>query len=302
MQAERRPLCAGGPEVTVLGFGALEIGRDWGIGDAAARQRPPEETAGVVLEAVLAAGINLIDTARAYHQSEQRIGRFLAGRRGEFVLATKCGEHSKEPGTYYDFGYDAVLGSIATSLEALQTDHVDLLQIHFGPAPERVLELGETVRAMREAQRRGWVRYLGASAPNRLALHCVESGDFQVIQVGYNLLDRSAEPAIAAARQRGVGVLIRGPLAGGWLTARAQTALDAKPEMAARLTPYLDLVDGETDRLAALGMAFLRHNPGVSSILVGTKSVEHLRENVRALEAGVPAGVLEAAIALGAGR
>ena len=80
-------------EVTFLGFGALEIGRNWGLGDD--KERPEEEVAGQVLNTVLDLGINLIDTASAYHRSEERIGKYVSGRRNEYVLATKCGEHSQ---------------------------------------------------------------------------------------------------------------------------------------------------------------------------------------------------------------
>src|SRR5205807_9538973 len=128
---------------TRIGFGALEIGRDWGIGDEAARRRPEAEAAGEVLNGVLDLGVNLIDTARAYHRSEERIGEYLAARRGAYVLATKCGEHSEEPRTYYDFSYLAIAGSIDTSLRLLRTNRIDVLQIHFGPDPEKVLDEGE---------------------------------------------------------------------------------------------------------------------------------------------------------------
>lgn len=295
---DRRPLCAGGPEVTVLGFGALEIGRDWGLGTAAERERPSEQVAGEVLRAVLDAGINLVDTASAYHRSEERIGRALAGRRAEYVLATKCGEHSHEPGTHYDFSYGAIAESISRSLERLQTDTLDLLQIHFGPEPERVLDAGETVRAMRQAQEAGRVRHLGASCGTGLARRCIESGDFQVLQLTYNLLDRGAEAAIALAAERGIGILLKGPLAGGWLTPRAEAAAASRPEMAARLRPYLDLLGGDYGRLPALALAFCRHNPGVSSILAGSKSVEHVRRNVDTYLAGVPEGLLREALAV----
>lgn len=97
---ERRRLGRTGLEVTRIGFGALEIGRDWGLGEGVARRRPEAEEAGRTLNGVLDLGINLIDTARAYHGSEERIGVFLAARRNEYVLATKAGEHSEEPRTY----------------------------------------------------------------------------------------------------------------------------------------------------------------------------------------------------------
>ena len=98
-ELEQRPVGNTGLAVTLLGFGALEIGRDWGLGDAARRQRPAEADACTVLHAALDLGITLIDTASAYHRSEERIGRCLAGERERYVLATKCGEHNAGPTT-----------------------------------------------------------------------------------------------------------------------------------------------------------------------------------------------------------
>ncbi len=131
----KRPVSNTGLDVTLVGFGALEIGRDWGIGDSNQCQRPDEAVAGEVLHTVLDLGINLIDTASAYHRSEERIGRYLSDRRDEYVLATKCGEHNDEPRTFYDFSYAAVRDSIRRSLRLLQTEVIDILQIHFGPDP-----------------------------------------------------------------------------------------------------------------------------------------------------------------------
>lgn len=79
---EKRRIPRMGMDLTFIGFGALEIGRDWGLGDADEKRRPDDEAAGEVLRAVLDLGINLIDTASAYHRSEERIGRTIAGRRG----------------------------------------------------------------------------------------------------------------------------------------------------------------------------------------------------------------------------
>lgn len=104
------------------------------------------------------------------------------------MLATKCGEHSSEPSTYYDFSYDAVRASIETRLRLLCTDVIDVLQIHFGPDPERVLEAGESLRAMQDTRAEGKVRFLSASPPDHLIEACIGTGAFDVLQVNYSLL------------------------------------------------------------------------------------------------------------------
>ncbi|NOZ57766.1 MAG: aldo/keto reductase [Calditrichaeota bacterium] len=284
MSIEKRTLGRTGLEVTFLGFGALEIGRDWGIGPEGPESKPDEEHAIRVLNRVLDLGINLIDTARAYHRSEERIGKGIAHRRQEFVLATKCGEHSAEPETYYDFSYEAVADSIRTSLRLLRTEQIDILQIHFGPNPRPVLDKGETLKAMREAQEQGWVRFLGASPPHEVLDACIESGAFDVLQVHYNLLDRESETLIRKAHDHGIGILVRSPFAGGYLTPRV-SRLDPRQDPRARQVLQLcDRLNLSKDELPVLALAFLWRNPAVHSVLVGTKSIEHLEANVRALE------------------
>ena len=87
-------------------------------------------------------GINVLDTASAYLLSEERIGKAAAARRGEYFLASKCGEYSNyaEQTTAYDFSYEAVSASIDNSLKLLQTDVIDLMQIHFGPDQQKVID------------------------------------------------------------------------------------------------------------------------------------------------------------------
>ncbi len=98
---EKRPLGRTGLKSTFVGFGALEIGRAWGLGDEGERRRPEDTEAGLVLNSVLDLGVNIIDTAAAYHRSEERIGAHLSGRRSEYVLAQLRGDqaiHRRESG------------------------------------------------------------------------------------------------------------------------------------------------------------------------------------------------------------
>ncbi|ANE45226.1 hypothetical protein SY83_01530 [Paenibacillus swuensis] len=284
-----------GKEVTFLGFGALEIGRDWGIGSGESVQRPDEETAGAVLHRVLDSGINLIDTASAYHKSEERIGTFLYGRRNEYILASKCGEHNREPDTYYDFSYAAVKASIDRSLQLLKTDYIDIMQIHFGPDPKKVLDDGETVAAMKDAQKEGKIGYLGASIDGELAARCIESGDFDVMQMEYNLLNTGNADNIKRAKESGIGVFIRGGLGYGWLTARSHPVVKANPEEHGRLRELYELVNWDASLLTALALRFLYETDGISSVLAGTKNVKHLLENVELLEQPIDENVLSKA-------
>lgn len=286
-------------EVTFMGFGALEIGRNWGLGSGEEVQRPAEEEAGRVLNTVLEMGINLIDTASAYHQSEKRIGKFMAHRRHEYVLASKCGEHNDEPGTFYDFSYKAVKESIDRSLQLLQTDVIDIMQIHFGPNSEKVLSDGETLAAMKDAQKEGKIRFLGASIDGDLATRCITSGDFDVMQMEYNLINQTNQENIRLAKVNGIGVLVRGGLAGGMLSARVLPHLNSGLQQTEKLKSLLDLVNHDGDLLAALAMQFLYREEGISSVLIGTKQVQHLKANMQLLDRAIPDELLSQAIDIG---
>jgi aryl-alcohol dehydrogenase-like predicted oxidoreductase len=275
-QLEQRRLGATGLNVTLIGFGALEIGRDWGIGDGSARARPDEDGAAEVLNAALDAGINLIDTASAYHRSEERIGKSIAHRRHEYILCSKCGEHNDEPNTFYDFSYDAIRNSIRRSRDLLQASAIDVMQIHFGPDPQKVLDDGECVRAMKDAREAGEIKFLGASINGELLSRCIDRGDFQVVQVGYSLLHREDHDLISRARDRGIGVLIRSGFAGGWLTSRIQSVPPEKRPPKAQA--MLDLCGADATKLYSLALQFLAKHDGISSILVGTKSAANLKQ------------------------
>ncbi|MEW6512171.1 MAG: aldo/keto reductase [Bacteroidota bacterium] len=291
-----RTLGRTGLQVSLIGFGALEIGRDWGIGPPERRKRPAENQAGSTLREVLDFKVNLIDTASAYHRSEERIGKFIASRRREFILATKCGEHNGEPGTFYDFSYEAVRASIDGSLRLLQTNVIDILQIHFGPDPEQVLDDGGCVRAMKEAQEQGKVRWLGASVDGPVLDRCIESGEFDVVQVGYSLMRQEEEARIAKAHDRGIGVLIRSGLGGGWLTSRAlDVPANDRPVVVQKL---LELCGGDARLLTTLALQFLARNAGIGSVLIGSGTSAHVRTAILALGEPVDQETLQRAIAI----
>jgi len=296
---EKREIPRCGFQTTFIGFGALEIGRDWGLGSQEERTRPDEDQAKAVLNRVLDLEINLIDTASAYHKSEERIGSSISSRRNEFILASKCGEHNDEPHTYYDFSYKAVKESIDESLRKLKTDVIDIMQIHFGPDPEKVMRDGETVAAMKDAQKEGKIRYLGASIDGDLARECIESGDFDVMQMNYSLLNQVNDENIKLCREKGIGVFIRGGFAMGKLTPRVIPNLKEDFREKARLIKMLDLLDQDADRLADAALQFLYENRGISSVLIGTKTINHLEENLHRLEQPIDQAILDQLIKIG---
>jgi aryl-alcohol dehydrogenase-like predicted oxidoreductase len=267
--------------VSEIGLGALEIGRDWGIVEGEL-DKPDEEQAIRVLELAVDLGINLIDSARAYVLSEERIGRALASgrlKRDQIILATKAGEHfDEETGSVYDYSYEAMLYSVEESLELLHSPCVDLMQIH--SAPLEVVRSGEAIRALQDARSLGKCRFVGASFEDEQAcLEAIETGAYDTIQINYNLLERvGAEDLIAQAARADVGVLIKQPLAKGLLTNKY---VHGSPQEQDRVAAYLFL-EREGQTLAEGALRFVLSNPGVHSVLCGSKRPEHVKANARA--------------------
>lgn len=293
---EKRKISRMNADVSFFGFGSLSIGRDWGMGSNEQKSRPDEQEAGHVLNQILDIGVNLIDTASAYHRSEERIGKFIANRRNEYVLASKCGEHNDEPETFYDFSYEAIKESIDSSLELLNTDVIDLMQIHFGPNPDQVIQEGETLRAMKDAQREGKIRFLGASIDGDLATKCIQSGDFDVMQMEYHLLNQENEENIKRCAEKGIGVLIRTGLGRGLLTSRVIDQPAESIPNYEKVKQLLELVNEDGDLLTSLALQFLYENKGISSVLMGTKNIHHFKKNMNLLERGVDHELLQKAI------
>ena len=140
-------------KVSALGFGGAEIGFEKAPVDVVAR----------LLDEALDAGLNVIDTAECYLQSEELIGQAASDRRGEFYLFTKCG-HPKDPSTE-DWRPESLLESIERSLQRLKTDRVDLVQLH--SCSENELRKGDVIAALQRARERGYTRYIGYSGDAR---------------------------------------------------------------------------------------------------------------------------------------
>jgi aryl-alcohol dehydrogenase-like predicted oxidoreductase len=298
MTIATRKLGRTGADVTILGYGAMEL-RGQPRGPAIA-----DEDAGRVLNAVLDAGINLIDTSVDYGRSEELIGRYVGHRRDEYFLASKCGCPLQMPaGTpppyQHDYSAANVRAGVEQSLRRLGTDRLDLVQIHLSPSRAQ-LEADDTVSTLQELRDAGKVRFIGMSGtlpnlPDHIAM-----GVFDAFQIPYSAIQREHEGLITAAAAAGAGTLIRGGVARG-----------APAEDKAWRHGPIGLAEGEGQRRwedseldAALnGMSrmefmlrFTVSHPGLSTTIVGTANVDHLRANVAAAEKGpLPAVAYEQA-------
>lgn len=292
-----RPLGLTGLNVSEVGFGALEIGRDWAPDVNADPSHPDAAEAGRVLNGVLDRGINFIDTAPAYWYSEEFIGSSIAHRRAEFVLATKVGEHCDPSGSVYDYSGEATLRFVDQSLRRLRTDRIDLLQIH--SASVEVLERGETLQAMEEARRTGKALHLGMTGGVDECVRAIELGGYETVQVPYNLLNSAAAARLLPlARERGVGVIIMRGLAGGKLTPKYRRLDDGALRSAVEGFDHLAASDPSIDGLDHLAVAFALAPPEVSSVIFGTRRLEAVDRNIALADKPVPTAILARAAEL----
>ncbi|MBI3118221.1 MAG: aldo/keto reductase, partial [Candidatus Hydrogenedentes bacterium] len=199
MSLPKRILGRTGLEVTQLGYGAMEI-----RGERIWNGRPcSSEEADVILNAVVDAGINFIDTANDYGKSELFIGRHLADRRDLFYLATKCGCSMTFAGDHDDtphfYTRDNLFRNIADSLMKMEVPCVDLLQLH-NPSVQQCEE-GKLVDALRELQSTGVVKFIGCSTTLPDIKNYIDWRVFDVFQVPYSALDRRHEDWITRVKQ-----------------------------------------------------------------------------------------------------
>jgi aryl-alcohol dehydrogenase-like predicted oxidoreductase len=280
---ERRRLGKTDMVASVLGFGGSEIGYE----------RAGARTVARLLGSALDAGLNVIDTAECYEESEALIGAALGSRRNECYLLTKCG-HPRGFGRG-DWRSASLLSSIERSLKRLRTDRVDLIQLHSCSLAD--LRQGDAIGALEGARERGWARYIGYSGDGAAARYAVECGRFDTLQTSVSVADQEAlELTLPLAAGRQMGVIAKRPLANvAWRYARKPS----EPYYQAywtrlRALDYPFLRDG-TDAAVATALRFTLAASGVHTAIVGTKRPERWPENARMLDAGpLPAREVEA--------
>ncbi len=228
-----------GLNISRVGFGGIPI------------QRITPEEARTLMQAVTAAGINYIDTAKAYTVSESYIGQAIAGMRDKFVLATKSMARTKE----------AMAADIQDSLNRLQTDYIDLYQVH-NPNMEQLRTVcapGGALEALLEAKAAGKIRHIGLTAHSAAVFETGLSMDWvETIMFPYNIVETQGEALMHRCAEQNVGFIAMKPLAGGALE-------DAK-----------------------LAMRFICANPDVTVVIPGMYSPAEVTENVAAAEDTTP--------------
>jgi aryl-alcohol dehydrogenase-like predicted oxidoreductase len=263
-----------GLHLTRLGFGAMHFD---GIDNEADVAR--------LLNGALDLGLNLIDTARGYGRSEERIGRHLAHRRHDFVLSTKFGYGVDG---VPDWTYPCIVQGVERALRLMRTDVIDIGHLHSCPLP--VLQRGEVTEALVDCVRAGKLRVAAYSGENAELAHALSDARFASVQCSLSLADPAAIAAVATTSK---GVLVKRALGGlGW--ARPQRPDDFCEgqywdRWQALALPDLGLPWPE------LALRYAAHQRGVASVLLGSKSLEKLQSGIRAVAQGpLPASTLTA--------
>ena len=285
---ETTPLGNTGLEVTRLGMGLSEIG-------SYELTQEDVDAVSAVLNAALDGGINFLDTAACYGNSEELVGRAVSSRRDEYVLASKCA-HAGDGG-YEGHVWDraTVESSIDRSLRRLRTDRIDVMQLH--TCELEVLKRGEVIEALLDAKQAGKVRFAGYSGDNEEALWAVESGHFDTLQTSFSLVDQRARTweILQKAEEQGMGVIIKRPIGNAvWRASQSTSAYaDEYFRRAQELAAMGDIPDEPEDRIeTSLGFTFA--HPQVDTAILGTQNQAHMQSNVRMVESGmnVPGSVI----------
>lgn len=259
-------------QVSVLGYGGAEIGFEGAT----------TEGVTALLNEALDAGLNVIDTAAAYLTSEELIGKAVSGRRKDFYLFSKCG--ATDGFTKSDWSKTGIISHIESSLKALQTDYLDLIQLH--SCEKAVLEKGEAIEALKLAQEKGYTRYIGYSGDGQDALYAIKTGAFDTLQTSISIADQeSIGLLLPVAQEHNLGVIAKRPIANAvWRNTQ-------KPENAYHHA-YWDRIEKlKYDFLSSpesfsIALRFTLSQKGVHTAIVGTKQPSRWQKNAEMLKAG----------------
>lgn len=256
MTLPTRRLGQTGMEVSCLGLGTVKFGRNQEVKYPTSFALPEDSEVLALLDQAKQAGINLIDTAPAYGNSEQRLGRLLNARE-EWIICTKVGEEFTNGKSFYDFSAEHTRRSIERSLRDIKTDYLDVVLIHSDGRDEHILENTDCFPTLLQLKQEGLIRAIGMSTKTVSGgLKAVTLTD--VVMVTYNLAMQDDGPVIDAARAANKGVMIKKALNSGHACAGGAGSAEES-------------------------LRFVLQREGVSTAIIGTLNPKHLAANIAAV-------------------
>lgn len=252
-----RPLGSTGLQVSALGLGTVKLGRDQGVKYPQGFTIPDDRAAQNLLALASELGINLIDTAPAYGNSEERLGHLLHGQREKWVICSKVGEDFEQGQSHFDFSPEHTRFSVQRSLQRLRTEYIDLVLVHSDGNDLQIIDQLGTLQALAELKSEGLVRAFGMSTKT-VAGGQAAARESDVVMLTYNLAQRDEVAVLDACARLGAGAVIKKALASGHLAKEHADPVQAS----------MDLVFS---------------HPGTSAAIVGTINPAHLAGNVEAV-------------------
>jgi aryl-alcohol dehydrogenase-like predicted oxidoreductase len=215
----RRQLGHTGFAVSPIALGTTKLGRNTDVKYPARFALPSEQEVTGLFQAALKLGVNLIDTAPAYGDSEERLGPLVENHRDEIVLCSKCGETYENGRSVYDFSAAAIVASVEASLRRLRTDHIDILLLHSDGRDVEILTQTDALDALARLKQSGKARAVGISAKtNAGIIEAARSCD--MVMAPFSQKETALADALAEAHDSGLGVLAIKGLFSGHLQAR----------------------------------------------------------------------------------
>jgi len=247
-----RPLGRTGIQVSPIGLGTTKLGRNTDVKYPQPFELPSDKQIGELLEAALTLGVNLIDTAPAYGESEARLGPFVEKHRNRLVLCTKCGEKYEQGRSTYDFSAAAIIASAEESLRRLKTDCLDILLLHSDARDAEIVTQTDALEGLARLKQNGKARAIGISARTAAGI-AAASRTLDVIMAPFSERESSLADALQKAHDAGLGVLAIKGLFSGHLEAPA-------------------------------AIEFVLRQPFIDVLIVGTINPTHLSEAVAVAE------------------
>lgn len=274
--------------VSILSFGASPMGNVFDIADE-----------GEGIQAVHYAidhGINFFDVAPFYGATlaEKRLGKALKGKRNDIFLATKCGRYGTAE---FDFSYNRVLESIDESLERLQTDYVDLYQLHDIEFVDRQQIIQEAIPAIQKVKESGKARYVGITGlPVRYLASIAREVDPDTILswAHYNLLENEInDELVPLSKEKGFGLMNAGPLLQRILSDAPLPAWHRSPQAVKDMQPVLlEVCKKHGVALSDVAIRYALDHPDIQTTIVGISTMHHVTSNLRAVDFRIPPELL----------
>lgn len=237
----------------MIGLGTVKFGRNEGVKYPHAFELPSYKDLQTLMAHAKSLGVNVLDTAPAYGESEERLGKLLEGQRKDWIISTKVGEFFKDGLSFFDFSSKSIGKSIEQSLKRLQTDYLDIVLIHSNGDDVRLIEEEKVFESLQRAKDAGKILAFGMSTKTlEGGMFCIEQSDLAMIT--YNINDTSQEKIIQYAKQKQKGIFIKKALMSGHLKNHHQ------------------------NYSAKEAVQFVLQQEGVTSVIVGTLNPSHLSE------------------------